>query len=65
MWPPARTGRVIPRRGTTAQAGERNDPTGPGKLLFAFFAAMVETERENIRVSTLEGLPHRLRGLAQ
>lgn len=25
------------------------DPTGPGKLLFAFFAAMAETERENIR----------------
>ncbi|MFE6133538.1 recombinase family protein [Streptomyces sp. NPDC056437] len=31
------------------------DPTGPGKLLFAFFAAMAETERENIRESTLEG----------
>jgi len=33
-----------------------HDPTGPGKLLFAFFAAMAETERENIRESTLEGL---------
>ncbi len=32
------------------------DPTDPGKLLFAFFAAMAETERENIRESTLEGL---------
>ncbi len=32
------------------------DPTGPGKLLFAFFAAMAENERENIRESTLEGL---------
>ncbi|MBP2067482.1 DNA invertase Pin-like site-specific DNA recombinase [Streptomyces iranensis] len=32
------------------------DPTGPGKLLFAFFAALAETERENIRESTLEGL---------
>ncbi|SEB30005.1 recombinase family protein [Streptomyces melanosporofaciens] len=32
------------------------DPTGPGKPLFAFFAAMSETERENIRESTLEGL---------
>ncbi|MFI2458208.1 recombinase family protein [Streptomyces sp. NPDC019539] len=32
------------------------DPTGTGKLLFAFFAAMAETERENIRESTLEGL---------
>jgi hypothetical protein len=32
------------------------DPTGPGKLLFAFFAAMAETERENIRESTLEGI---------
>ncbi|GAA3873860.1 hypothetical protein GCM10022227_34350 [Streptomyces sedi] len=32
------------------------DPTGPGKPLFAFFAAMAETERENIRDSTLEGL---------
>ncbi|MDQ0986941.1 recombinase family protein [Streptomyces sp. V2I9] len=31
-------------------------PTGPGKLLFAFFAAMAEAERENIRESTLEGL---------
>ncbi|GAA2443323.1 hypothetical protein GCM10010421_37950 [Streptomyces glaucus] len=31
-------------------------PAGPGKLLFAFFAAMAETERENIRESTLEGL---------
>ncbi|GAA3487645.1 recombinase family protein [Streptomyces cremeus] len=31
-------------------------PTGPGKLLFAFFAATAETERENIRESTLEGL---------
>jgi DNA invertase Pin-like site-specific DNA recombinase len=27
-----------------------------GKLLFGFFAAMAETERENIRESTLEGL---------
>ncbi|MFI8788925.1 recombinase family protein [Streptomyces sp. NPDC055105] len=32
------------------------DPTGPGRLLFALFAAMAETERENIRESTLEGL---------
>ncbi|AQW48515.1 recombinase family protein [Streptomyces violaceusniger] len=32
------------------------DPSGAGKLLFAFFAAMAETERENIRESTLEGL---------
>ncbi|WP_255980889.1 recombinase family protein [Streptomyces longispororuber] len=32
------------------------DPTGPGTLLFAFFAAMAETERENIGESTLEGL---------
>ncbi len=32
------------------------DPTEPGKLLFAFFAAMAETERGNIRESTLEGL---------
>lgn len=31
-------------------------PIGPGKLLFAFFAAMAETVRENIRESTLEGL---------
>ncbi|WP_250637881.1 recombinase family protein [Streptomyces fodineus] len=31
-------------------------PIGPGKLLFAFFAAMAETEREIIRESTLEGL---------
>ncbi|WP_444544847.1 recombinase family protein [Streptomyces alanosinicus] len=32
------------------------DPSGPGRLLFAFFVAMAETERENIRESTLEGL---------
>ncbi|MFJ4859011.1 recombinase family protein [Streptomyces sp. NPDC088730] len=32
------------------------DPAGPGKLLLAFFAAMAETERENIRESSLEGL---------
>nr|WP_294011546.1 recombinase family protein [Streptomyces sp.] len=32
------------------------DPSGPGCLLFAFFAAMAETEREDIRESTLEGL---------
>ncbi|MCX5152121.1 recombinase family protein [Streptomyces sp. NBC_00320] len=32
------------------------DPSGPGRLLFAFFAAMAETERENIRESTLDGL---------
>ncbi|MFF9179046.1 hypothetical protein [Streptomyces sp. NPDC014793] len=31
------------------------DPTGPRKLLFAFFAVMAETERENICESTLEG----------
>ncbi|MEV6654713.1 recombinase family protein [Streptomyces sp. NPDC051219] len=31
------------------------DPSGPGRLLFAFFAAMAETERDNIRESTLEG----------
>ncbi|MFJ2591035.1 recombinase family protein [Streptomyces sp. NPDC087538] len=32
------------------------DPSGAGRLLFGFFAAMAETERENIRESTLEGL---------
>ncbi|MFD5395966.1 recombinase family protein [Streptomyces sp. NPDC127097] len=32
------------------------DPTGPGELLFEFFPAMAETERENIREPTLEGL---------
>lgn len=32
------------------------DPTGPGRVLFGFFAAMAETERENIREATLEGL---------
>ncbi|WP_406300391.1 recombinase family protein [Embleya sp. NBC_00888] len=32
------------------------DPSGPGRLLFGFFAAMAETERENIRESALEGL---------
>ncbi|WP_454189030.1 recombinase family protein [Nonomuraea wenchangensis] len=28
----------------------------PGRMLFAFFAAMAETEREAIREATLEGL---------
>jgi DNA invertase Pin-like site-specific DNA recombinase len=32
------------------------DLTGTGRILFAFFAAMAETERENIREATLEGL---------
>ncbi len=32
------------------------DPTGPGRILFGFFAAIAETERENIREATLEGL---------
>jgi len=32
------------------------DPTGTGRVLFGFFAAMAETERENIREATLEGL---------
>ncbi|MEV4186591.1 recombinase family protein [Streptosporangium canum] len=32
------------------------DPSGAGRVLFAFFAAMAETERENIREATLEGL---------
>ncbi|MEV6048364.1 hypothetical protein [Streptomyces xanthochromogenes] len=31
-------------------------PTGHGRPLFAFFATMAETERENIREPTLEGL---------
>ncbi|MEU7897375.1 recombinase family protein [Nonomuraea sp. NPDC049152] len=32
------------------------DPAGPGRMLFAFFAAMAETERETIREARLEGL---------
>lgn len=32
------------------------DPSGTGRVLFAFFAAMAETKRENIREATLEGL---------
>jgi DNA invertase Pin-like site-specific DNA recombinase len=32
------------------------DPTDTDRILFAFFAAMAETERENIREATLEGL---------
>jgi DNA invertase Pin-like site-specific DNA recombinase len=27
-------------------------PTGPGRILFGFFAAMAETERENVREAT-------------
>ncbi|MFD9061122.1 recombinase family protein [Kitasatospora purpeofusca] len=32
------------------------DPSGPVWMLFGFFAAMAETERESIREATLEGL---------
>ncbi|MER5436074.1 recombinase family protein [Streptomyces sp. NPDC002588] len=32
------------------------DPSGPGRMLFGFFVAMAETERESIREATLEGL---------
>jgi DNA invertase Pin-like site-specific DNA recombinase len=32
------------------------DPSGTGRILFSFFAAMAETDRETIRESTLEGL---------
>ncbi|MEU1032813.1 recombinase family protein [Streptomyces mirabilis] len=32
------------------------DPSGPRRLQFGFFGAMAETEQENIRESTLEGL---------
>ncbi|MDW6066434.1 recombinase family protein [Streptomyces sp. FXJ1.4098] len=32
------------------------DPSGPDRMLFRFFAAMAETERESIREATLEGL---------
>jgi DNA invertase Pin-like site-specific DNA recombinase len=32
------------------------DPSGPGRMLFAFFAAMAGTERESVREATLEGL---------
>ncbi|MEV6212788.1 recombinase family protein [Kitasatospora sp. NPDC051914] len=32
------------------------DPSGPGRILFGFFAAMAKTERESIREATLEGL---------
>ncbi|GAA2399102.1 hypothetical protein GCM10010191_02430 [Actinomadura vinacea] len=45
--------------GLTAFAGPLPgiyEPAGPGKLLFAFFVAIAETERENIRESTLEGV---------
>lgn len=33
----------------------KDDPSRHGKLLFAFFTVMAETEREDIRESTLEG----------
>ncbi|GAA4600535.1 hypothetical protein GCM10023195_00130 [Actinoallomurus liliacearum] len=35
-------------------AGGIYDPSGTGRVLFAFFAAMAETERENIREATGE-----------
>jgi DNA invertase Pin-like site-specific DNA recombinase len=31
------------------------DPSGHGRILFAFFAALAETERDSIREGTLEG----------
>ncbi len=43
-------------RTTFAAPAGSYDPTGTGRVLFAFFAAMAETERENIRDATLEGL---------
>ncbi|WP_329084141.1 recombinase family protein [Streptosporangium sp. NBC_01469] len=61
-----RTGRPVPADHLTAHglvlemlAGPLAgiyDPAGPGRILFAFFAAMAETEREAIREATLEGL---------
>lgn len=32
------------------------DPTGTGRCLFAFFAAMAETDQENVREATGRGL---------
>jgi DNA invertase Pin-like site-specific DNA recombinase len=32
------------------------DPSGHGRILFAFFAALAETERDSIREGTIEGL---------
>ncbi|WP_369220903.1 recombinase family protein [Streptomyces sp. R39] len=34
------------------------DPSGPGRMLFGFFAAMAETERESIREATSAGCGH-------
>ncbi|WP_406003184.1 hypothetical protein [Streptomyces sp. NBC_00829] len=31
------------------------DPSGPGRMLFGFFAAAAESERESIREATREG----------
>ncbi|MEU5646238.1 recombinase family protein [Streptomyces milbemycinicus] len=47
---------VSDRREGSGKRSSSSDPSGPGRLLFAFFAAMAETERENVRESTLEGL---------
>jgi DNA invertase Pin-like site-specific DNA recombinase len=35
------------------------DPSGPGRIVFAFFAAMAETERDNIREATPGGARRR------
>ncbi|GAA4798697.1 hypothetical protein GCM10023220_28280 [Streptomyces ziwulingensis] len=45
---PSRTiDRARPGAGDARRAAARHyDPTGPGKPLFGFFAAMAETERE-------------------
>ena len=53
--PPHRA-RPGPGDARRAAAPGSTTPPAPGRLLFAFFAAMAETERENIREATLEGL---------
>ncbi|MGW2219744.1 recombinase family protein [Nonomuraea sp. NPDC001684] len=49
--------RARPGPGDARRAPARDvRPQRARRLLFAFFAAMAETERENVRESTLEGL---------
>ncbi|MFG3054140.1 recombinase family protein [Kitasatospora sp. NPDC048239] len=49
-WRPGTPPPAAPETGTPGADG------GPGRMLFGFFTAMAETERESIREGTLEGL---------
>jgi hypothetical protein len=53
---PADRARHCSSRGYLGPLAGIYDSSGTGRILFAFFATMAETDRETIRESTLEGL---------